>query len=757
MLTFTPGTHVIMSGERHTLVGSDLRGGNEIWTLRRRRDALAIEKSRLELETLYAGNELRTDYDDYGLSPELRAARRSRNQASVTDLSPAKQDRYRRVFALLAELDGVVRFGTGDVVIVAGEHRGRTNLDVALENLGKKHDIAMSRSKYFRYRKYLRDGDPRRALIGDHAAKGNRRQLQPEVARIVTAVHLERLEAAQTDGSDRRKLTSQAEMGKEIKTRIDNANLGLLPPAASLRVPSQSTLQTRWNLLPAYERSVAKVGLIRTHAIFRGPRGGHEAMRPLDVVEFDEVELPFYFFDELLNIPLGRAWLCWFLDRCTHQVVGLYLGFEEPSDLAICSAARHACLPKSWMSAHYPMIGNRWEASGIGRLWTFDNSLTAWGHTVDSMTANLGTNSKWTPVRSPWLKHVVEGMHQELNTGLLSSMPGYVLDRSLAGHDYDPTKMGCIGLRVFLSIFLKWLLDVYQVSQHNILRAPPLMRWRELCKDTPPGLPDSASNLDVTFGVLREATINRRLDHNGVVFEDIYYWSDEIEAMRYRNGDTLRVEAKINPSDLGRIKIYDSRANMWIDGYARDQDYARGLSLHVHKLHKKHAAEHFRVVDPQTLLEARHALTKMITDAPLIVDRLRTNAKVARAMQVGTQGLFDAVDHVGNLMPTNNRFEGMKLDPYAGPDAPRIPSAPGDARAFTIVPEIGRVANVARALLPAPEGNPAPAGAAPPGSDAGTAPTGKTSEPAAPPRSPFAFIPRLVADQSLTDRGDPSP
>ena len=279
-----------------------------------------------------------------------------------------------------------------------------------------------------------------------------------------------------------------------------------------------------------------------------------------------------------------------------------------------------------------------------------DNSLTAHGKTLESMTANLDAHWKVTRVRSPWLKHTVEGLFDVLNDSLLSGAPGYILSDQIDRVDYDPAKSGCLGFRVFLAIFLKWLLDIYQVSPHSTSRLPPLVRWRNGIINSPPGFPDSAADLDLIFGILREGNVNRRLDHNGLVFENLYYYGKEIEEMRRRNGDVQHCPVKVNPNDLGKIRAYDAKADMWVHGVAMDSAYATGKSLHLHQLIQKRAREHHGGVDTERLLYAESELSRMITNAPALMENIRSNARLA------------ASDGHGNPEPLRRRRHDRRQD-----------------------------------------------------------------------------------------------
>ena len=742
MLTFAPRTPIRLGSDRYTMVSVETVDGMRMWSLRRKRDAELVRRTQAELEKAYEEGQLVSDRD--GDLPEVtRDVRRRRNTLNPDDLSEGERTRFDLVKLYLRTLEEKLVPGTENTRIREGEHAGKTNLEVVLEGLVREHGLPASRATIYRWRRDYREGDPRKAQIGDFAARGNRKQMHPIVARILHDTLLERLLQAQADGADRT-LTRQSDLRAEVEKRVKEVQLA--PGDKALVPPSKSTVQEHWSKLPAFERDVAKHGRVRAQNMYRGPKGGYEVKHALDVVEYDETHMPFFFFDEATNIPLGRGWLSWFADRYSQNPLGIHVGFEAIGDLTICSALRHACSTKAWIAEHYPNIENRFEAGGIPRMMVFDNSLSNWGGTVRSLSASLDNDYKFTPSRSPWLKSTIEGMHDMLNRSLLSSLPGFILSKQIDRVDYDPAKMGCIGLRTFLAIFFKWLLDVYQVSPHGVLRDTPLNRWRASTAEIPPGYPDRSADIEVLFGVLREGNVDNRLDHNGVVFENIRYWSEELGAMRLRNGSVQKVKIKVNPSNLGSIKVLDRNANGWITAQAREFAYAAGLSLHVHKLQQKFARQRLGGIDDFRLHQAKIELGQMIKDAHMVTDSLRSNVQLARAFGIGTQHILDCVDAAGRLGPLTGPFQGQPLNPYTAvapltgqlhqPPVPPPLVLPDGA---PLIPRVAAEPLRARTAAPEPVPPLAPVKSPAAAGDGGQ-----------PVMSPFSALPVFKADKSLS-------
>lgn len=233
--------------------------------------------------------------------------------------------------------------------------------------------------------------------------------------------------------------------------------------------------------------------------------------------------------------------------------------------------------------------------------------------------------------------------------------------------DYDPTVQGCIGIRHFLWIFHLWLIDVYCQTPRGARKLTPAQRWREGTRVWAPDFIAQAKDLDVIFGTVRTAT----LDHRGVVYETLRYYSEELHGFRLRNGHHRQVRVKINPADLTAVHVWDAKAQAWIRAVATDLSYATGLSLHRHTLNKRYAAEQFGNAEIEALLAAEEHLRDTITQALPMALSIRANANIARAVGIGTQHIFGNLDADGRLGPLSGPFAGQALNPFRDVPRPR--------------------------------------------------------------------------------------
>ena len=667
LATFCVGAQVEFDGRLFRLAVRTAQGS---WQAIDCETGVLAEWSIQEMEAAYAAGHLIIRQGD----PSPREG--SRPMASVSDLTDTQQATIRFRSAVLHE----VRLRS------VGRALNRNDLATLVAavstELGRAKPVSIS--AYYRWLKRWTAGGSLALADGRDASK-ERRVPAADIVRQTMAEAI--LSAKQIGKAGAPPTVTMNRLEDQVAARISEENDRRVAQGRSrerLPAPSRSTLHRIWREFPAEERMIAQNGRISAAHAFRGGSGVTPPEACLELVEFDETRLPYYFFDEFSGVPLGRAWLSWYIDVYSHAPVGFYLGFEPPGDLGMMSALRHACLPKAYVATEYPNIKGRYAPAGVPLTVTFDNGLAQWGRTAQEIGLDLNITIQFARPRTPWFKSRVEGMFRLLNEKLLQEMPGFVLRRDTDRKDYDPTKEGCIGLRHFLYIFHVWLVDVYMQNPQGLLRRTPAELWEEGTSVWPPRLVPRAHDLDVVFGVKRKG----RLDHRGVVFEGLRYHSPELHALRKQYGERLDVEVKIDPSDLSRVHARIDRKSPWVRATASNS-YVDNLSLHRHQLNLRNARERFGDASLNSLRQAEAILRETIATALPAAESIRTNQQIARALGIGTQNIFSALNHDGELGELRGPYAGERLNPFAEPKgaAPEAPPLSRSLKPTRIIPD----------------------------------------------------------------------
>lgn len=590
---------------------------------------------------------------------------------SFADLSEKRRKRVELKMAVLKSVDALVP-ATPDGG-VAGTRRAINETSVLraiAETCTQAGVKPVSLSTYYDWRKkYLVNHDAA-DLVDRYENRGRRPYLDPLVDRLLTVTLATQVELAKARG--RRGVLDRISP-KTVLARVRDA----LP--SNLKPPSRSVVADRIKRLPAYDLAVARQGPRNADNMFRGATGLERPEVCLDRVEYDETRLRMVVVDEDFGIPLGFPYLSWYVDATSTAPLGFYVGFEPMSDVSTMAALRHACLPKTYMKTSYPECRNTLVA-GVPRGCVFDNGLTQHANTIHGASIDIGFDYKFAPPYTPWFKSAVENMHNILNDTLLSNLPGFKIEPSQRPDDYDPKRNACIGLRHFVHILHRWVADRYMLTPTGPFSLRPIDRWRDGTSKVKPTFLANARDLDQVFGILRSGN----LDHRGVRYENLWYRSGEMPALRRQFGASVPVAIKVNPADLGSIR-WQGPDGKWRTAEAQFYDYARGRGLYQHRLILRFARDRFGSDEAEALVAADRDFRALGAQTLASSIKLRKNAQIARAFGIGTEALLGSQGHDGALGASAGPFRAAR-NPFG--DRPEF--APSASNEDVSPPRINR-------------------------------------------------------------------
>jgi putative transposase len=668
--------------------------GREYWIIANRTDPEPIQEriSVYELDTLYDKGELRGDFSDQGEQTETpRTVRlRRRREVPLSDLDPNTKQRIRFRLAVIQAVEEQTSPGVrnvpirsnGELVYEGAKKVPETVLSRKLQELGRTlgreilgKETTICVSAYYEWRRLLHDSLHQNDLGGNLEGRGNRRQLAPEARNIIRDVIATLLDAAKHKKRvGQRPIVTMEEIRATAKAKIEALQVAH-PEIENLRVPSRPTIYKIFNSFPKFLRDIGTYGYIETRQRYRYPNPEQMPDACLSVVQFDETRLPIFVVHEALGIPIGRPWLAWLVDERSDCIIGFYLGFSPPSDMVFASVFRHACSRKSYIQTEYPSIARPYTYSGVPRMVIFDNSLHAHSNSIGEISGNAQFNYRFTPARMPWVKGQVEGAFRVANETWLKHMSGFVLNigQSFDKSEYDPAKNSVMGFRHLLLIFHHWLFDYYHMRKPENAIMSPHDRWQEGTRIIKPEFLERGADLDRVFGIVRRG----RLDHRGVRYERLWYYSDEIHEPRKAYGDVLDVEVKHNPLNMSKVfvRVPTCRDRSWVEGRALETEYASKVDLHIHQLYQKHAERIFGksecVADWYSSAYHLHDLIRQSAPDALSI---QSRTLFARSIGIDTAHLFADIDHDGNI--GHRTLGGQPLDPFMQHTSHAVPDSP---------------------------------------------------------------------------------
>jgi putative transposase len=157
--------------------------------------------------------------------------------------------------------------------------------------------------------------------------------------------------------------------------------------------------------------------------------------------------------------------------------------------------------------------------------------------------------------------------------------------------------------------------------------------WRSNIKPEDIRLPDNATHLDAIMG----RSHKRVLTHKGIEFEGLFYNSPDLTALRRREGSKLDVQIRVDESNIGSIFVLFPQNSVPHSVPALDPNYAEGISLWQHKIFKKRARRLDLDQSPESWLEAKEDIQRMIED-DLSFKRKKSSKRLARFAEDSEQG-----------------------------------------------------------------------------------------------------------------------
>ncbi len=175
----------------------------------------------------------------------------------------------------------------------------------------------------------------------------------------------------------------------------------------SLAIPSRATFFRYVGTYDQYLVMAARKGKPAADQHFRASGKGPEPKYILERVEVDHTPLDLLLIDDLTGLTIGRPTVTFITDRYSRLPLGVEIGFEPPSELAVMRALRHAILPKTYLPQDYPKIENQWFAYGIPVTLVCDNGLEFHSQQLRRMCAELNIELLFCPRKQPHYKGAI--------------------------------------------------------------------------------------------------------------------------------------------------------------------------------------------------------------------------------------------------------------------------------------------------------------------------------------------------------------
>lgn len=519
-------------------------------------------------------------------------------------------------------------------------------------------------------RRFIAAGRDATALALETNSGGNRRPRYPdEVTTILeSAINTKYLTL------ERNTIQDALEHAQGLVKRENE----LRPRADQLPLPTRSLIKRMTAEIPAFDRHAARYGRTAAMHKFRSVQGHRTTSAPLERAEIDHTPVDLLVVDEKTGLPLGRPWLTCCIDDYSRCVLGIHVSFEPPSFLTAAHCLKHAFLPKVQLEKSFPSVQNQWAAHGVMRELAVDNGTEFHSKSLENACLSLGIEIHYAPRKVPWFKGKIERFLGTLNKGVAHGVPGTTFGNIFEKDDYDPSKHAVISLSRLQEIIHIWIVDYYHQKPHRTLQAPPAEVWKSSIAPEDILVPANPDELDAMLG----RSVERTLDHRGILIEGLYYNSPELTTLRMHEGDRIKVNVLIDDSDIGHICVVDPDSSNLYRARALSYEYANGMSRWTHKVCKRFAAREMQGYDVSSWLEARLRISEIIEEEFMHKRKYKSRKRVAR-FRSGINGAAPASHQKRpNQYASSSHGEdirAMNAVPATGPQRATFQSKPSGA------------------------------------------------------------------------------
>jgi putative transposase len=309
--------------------------------------------------------------------------------------------------------------------------------------------------------------------------------------------------------------------------------------------------------------------------------------------------------------PPVRPWLTAIIDTATRMVIGIHIGFAPPSYASLQRCIVHAIWPKDL--SDFPDIMNEWPACGVFDLCLADNGLEFHSDSLRETEAALDFEVMNLPIRSPWLKGIIERLFRTFNTRVFDFADGKVLQRQKNLEPYNAARHATWTLDRLCYEIVKFIVDEHHLQTHPRIKAAPLHRWRELTAIKAVRLPPNPDFIIPMTGELWRKKIGAK----GVQISGLTYLDRELfsEIRAARGGRDQIWDFRRDPFDLGQIHLQYKGA--WRHIPCTTPQVAVGVTRFQHRMHAAMArrlAGNGQAVTERDLLEARALVAAQAQD-----------------------------------------------------------------------------------------------------------------------------------------------
>ena len=152
---------------------------------------------------------------------------------------------------------------------------------------------------------------------------------------------------------------------------------------------------------------------------------------------------------------------------------------------------------------------------------------------------------------------------------------------------YDPAALAVLTLTQLRTIIDKAIVDIHNRGKDDASGEIRIERWKKGVAKHRPRQPRHAEDLVELVGCYER----RVASNDGIKIFGLRYVSDDLSRYIAGFSDNPEVEVRYTPDDIEYIWVVDNKQQLSFKVRAKRYNYARGMSLHRHRVIRQHAVD----------------------------------------------------------------------------------------------------------------------------------------------------------------------
>jgi putative transposase len=445
-------------------------------------------------------------------------------------------------------------------------------------------------------RKLKENGNSVLALVPrfEDRGGGGKRRLHGRVEAIIEK-ELE-LEKNRTSNVTKKEIIENIQF--RIKSENIEGNDQFIP------VPSSSTINRRIKAdISEYDFHVRKHGKKSADREFRDSGVRITAAHPLDVGEYDDVDLNVFAIDEVTMLPHGRAFLTSGIDQNTGVLMGYDFGYQHRSTESAINTILDGMLPKNLDLEKYKTLSHPWIGYGVFGVNLLDNAL--YNHSSETLRVHMEILNVvgWSRPHQPTDKSTIENFNKIVQNNFSAKLPGWVgTDRNKYG-----TARGIEGAiyttQELERQFIKWVVGEY-THKANSDGTSPKERWDRHYKHRGPVVTLSRTQIELLKMVPNTKPIR---EGGTILVAGLRYGNEELQKIKRAMGIRHKLEIFESRDQLNYILVKHPQTGVLIKVECiEDEGYVTNLGRRQQNLIiAKARSEGYKHPDFPNMVEAR--------------------------------------------------------------------------------------------------------------------------------------------------------